>query len=107
MIVFIFIGHFQRECYSQTIRTNSIVDIEEVIKQKENDKRQQAMLINFEKRYKIDDRILVEEFQNYYELIVSHLDKNGYTGGAEGYTLDKKTGKIKMVWHEHPMKLPE
>ncbi|TPN84691.1 hypothetical protein [Aquimarina algicola] len=106
LFIFIFISQFYEECYSQTT-ISTIVDIEKVIELKANDKEQQEMLINFKNKYKADKRISVEEFQNHYELIVSHEGKSGYTGGAEGYTMDKKTGKIEMIWHESPMKLPE
>ncbi|PKV52331.1 hypothetical protein ATE84_4443 [Aquimarina sp. MAR_2010_214] len=107
-IIFIFIGQIQRECYGQTSVSDNIFDIKELIKLKKNDKRQQKMLVNFKKNSQEEDDISVIELPNYFELTVTHhQEKKDYTGGAEGYTLYKKTGKIEMIWHEHPMKLPE
>jgi hypothetical protein len=91
---------------SDTLIIKSI-DIDQIIGLKENDKRQQVLLIEFKNKYQKDDNILVEEFQNYYELIIDHPGIDGFTGGAECYKLDKKTGESEMIWHEHPMKLPE
>ena len=50
---------------------------------------------------------LVNEDENAYEFIVSHPGEKGWTGGAEQYFLDKKTGDVTMGWHEHPMQVPE
>ncbi len=50
---------------------------------------------------------MVTEHKDYYEIIVTRISSKEYTGGAEQYYLDKKTGKSKMGWHEHPMPLPE
>jgi hypothetical protein len=52
IFVLIFIGQIQRECYSQVTTTNSRVGIEEFIKLKKHEKRQQKILIDFEKAYK-------------------------------------------------------
>ncbi len=77
-----------------------------------NDEKQRKILTQFKDGCKKDDNITVTEFENYYEIIVSHhtithSPDERYTGGAEQYFLDKKTGKTKMGWHEHPMRLPD
>ena len=87
--------------------TDNLTDIEELIKQKADDKIQQALLIEFKNRYTKSDHISVNEQNDCYEITVSHPSMNGYTGGAEAYRIDKKTGITKMIWHEHPMELPE
>ena len=86
---------------------NRSITLEEAIKLKESNKQQQIMLIEFRKNYHTDDLISVVEFQNYYELTVEHPDAIGFTGGAECYKLNKKTGDSEMIWHEHPMELPK
>jgi hypothetical protein len=83
------------------------ISIDEIIKLKEKEKQQQTLLIEFKNKYQKDDKISVKEFQTYYELTIDHPSKNDYTGGAECYKLDKKSGKTNMIWHEHPMKLPK
>lgn len=83
-------------------------NIEDLIKQKQNDKYQQSILINFRNKFEKGDVIrVVNEFQNYYEITVDHEAPEGFTGGAEAYRLDKKTGELKMIWHEHPMQFNE
>ena len=86
---------------------NQLIDINEAIKLKSNEKKQQTMLINFKKDHKNSKRITVEEKNDHYELIVESISKNGFTGGAVGYSLDKITGVTKMIWHEHPMQITE
>jgi len=72
-----------------------------------NDERQRAILFQFESRLQEGDTTSVTEYEDHYEIIVVHAPEDGYTGGAEGYLLDKETGKVEMIWHEHPMELPE
>jgi hypothetical protein len=81
--------------------------IDKMITLKQNDKAQQALLVEFKNKYQKNDTISVEEFQNCYQLIVNHPDQGEYTGGVECYQLDKKSGATKMIWHEHPMPLPD
>ena len=86
---------------------NQLINIEELITLNRSNKKQQKILIQFRNNCQADDSILVKEFINYYDIIVEHPSANGFTGGAEGYKVDKKTGKSEMIWHEHPMELPE
>ena len=77
-----------------------------------NNKKQKEILSQFKDKFKTDDRISVTEHINYYEIIVSHpayslSDGRHFSGGAEQYFLDKKSGTITRGWHEHPMLLPE
>ena len=83
------------------------INIIELIKLKKADTLQQKILIIFYKSQSTEDRITVEEFKDYYEIIVEHPNANSYTGGAEAYKVNKKTGKSEMIWHEHPMELQE
>ena len=83
------------------------IDINELIKLKEADKYQQKVLIDFKNSQSTEDCLSVEEFKDHYKIIVEHPDTNNYTGGAEAYKVNKKTGKSEMIWHEHPMKFPE
>ena len=86
---------------------NKSIDLDKAIKLKENNKKEQIILIEFGKSYHPNDLIRVTEFQTYFELTVEHPSVDGFTSGAEGYTLNKKTGKSEMIWHEEPMKLPK
>ncbi|MBN1185066.1 MAG: hypothetical protein JXB49_22460 [Bacteroidales bacterium] len=83
------------------------MNIDNFIKYKANEKQQQNILIEFKKPFTEDDRITVEEFPEYYEIIVNHPSNNKLLGGAECYQVDKKNGESKMIWHEHPEPLPE
>ncbi len=110
IIVFIF---FNITVHAQNDKTDQFTDsavryisnnIEDLIKQKQNDKYQQSILINFRKQFEKGDIIrVINEFQNYYEITVDHEAPDGFTGGTEAYRLNKKTGELKMIWHEHPM----
>ena len=71
------------------------------------DERQRAILSQFESTLQEGDTAFVTEYGDRYEIVVVHAPEDGYTGGAEGFSLDKETGKIEMIWHEHPMELPE
>ena len=86
---------------------NKSFAIEEVIKLKDSLKAQQTMLIEFKKKWQLNDHISVIEFQNYFEITVLHSGVNNFTGWAECYTLDKSTGEQEMIWHERPSKLPD
>jgi hypothetical protein len=85
-----------------------IKDAVELVK----DSLMRSKLIEFKNDCSPNDDITVEEFENYFEIIVSHPSfedsyGNVFSGGAEQYFLDKEKGKISMGWHEHPMQMPE
>jgi len=82
-------------------------DINEMIKLKEGNQNQIKLLKEFKKQYGDTHRMTVSEFKDHYEIIVSHPNSNEYTGGAECYRLNKKTGITEMIWHEHPMEIPD
>ncbi len=82
------------------------IGLQEMI-ERVNDKMQQKILTQFKNTLQDGDTALVTEFEDHYEITVVHTPEDGYTGGAEGYSLDKKTGKVEMLWHEHPMEIPE
>ncbi|MFH2142871.1 MAG: hypothetical protein ABIJ97_10635 [Bacteroidota bacterium] len=86
---------------------NETYNIYDLIKLKKGDIQQQAILNKFKNYCSPNDNISVEEFQNHYEITVSHPSEEDYTGGAEAFKVDKKTGESEMLWHEHPMKLPK
>ena len=83
-----------------------MIKIEEMIEQ-QKDKRQKEILLKFRSSFQKDDRIRVTEHKDHYEITVSHPSTEDSTGGAEGYSLDKKTGESSMTWHEHPMDMPK
>ncbi len=74
-----------------------------------NEIQQKKWLSEFLQRHQAQgSTVVVEEHEANYELIVTRSsNEKGYTGGAEQYFIDKKTGEEKMGWHEHPMQLPE
>ncbi len=78
--------------------------LDNLIKLKSGNKQECEILIQFKQKFGKADQIVVEEFIDYFQLIVTHPSADGYSGGAECYKLDKKTGESSMVWHEHPMK---
>ena len=88
---------------NSTVQEGGIMSIDKMIEKKKKDKKQMKLLIKFQKQYTSEDRIDVEEFKDYYKITVDHPVNEGYTGGAECYKLDKKTGETEMIWHEHPM----
>ncbi len=67
------------------------------------DQRQRELLNQFRQTLSRNDNVLVQEFDDHYEITVTHPSSENFTGGAEGYRLDKVSGKIEMIWHEHPM----
>ena len=76
------------------------------------DEKYKKLVSQFIKGCEPGANISITEHEDYFEIIVSHpstTDPSGktYSGGAEQYFLDKKTGKTKMGWHEHPMEMPE
>ena len=72
------------------------------------DQKQKEILTKFKSTLSDDDTTFVTEYEDHYEVTVVHASsEDGYTGGAEGYSIDKTTGKSKMMWHEHPMELRE
>ena len=50
---------------------------------------------------------MINEYNDYYEVIFNHPDTDNSTGGAECYEVNKKTGHEEMIWHEHPMPLKD
>lgn len=92
---------------AQNKNIKETISIDEMILKKKNKPKQKKLLLKFKIDYDKDDRIVVEEFRNYFKITVDHLGSNGSTGGAECYKVDKKTGERKMLWHEHPMDIPE
>lgn len=88
----------------QIIDTMESVSIDDLIKLKKNDDSEKMMLLKFKNTYKGGESIYVSELHDYFRITVSHIGKNGFTGGAEGYTLNKKTSEVEMIWHENPMK---
>jgi hypothetical protein len=77
------------------------IEIDKAIELEKSDKYKN-MLINFKKTFSAEDFIIVTSYSDHFEIIVSHPDTVDYTGGAEQYYLDKKTGNSKMGWHESP-----
>lgn len=63
----------------------------------------QDVLSVFKGAFGSEDTFDVNDKGDHYEIIVSHPSTESHTGGAEQYFLDKKTGKWRMGWHEHPM----
>lgn len=64
-----------------------------------------SALSAFKAAFGADDNFDVTDKGDHFEIIVSHPSTESETGGAEQYFLDKKTGKWRMGWHEHPMRL--
>lgn len=64
------------------------------------------LLQNFKSQYATEAAsIQVASHSDNFEIIVTGLDSEEYTGGAAQYFLNKKTGEIKMGWHEAPVKI--
>jgi hypothetical protein len=78
---------------------------DDLLKAKKENKSQLKILENFRNKYTEKDRFYIEEYQDYYQITVSHKSTEGYSGGAECYKIDKQTGETEMLWHEHPMKI--
>jgi hypothetical protein len=105
ILISLIILSLNTKCMSQTQDLiKSFNSFEELIKQKKNEKNQLKILNNFREEFNADERFYIEEYKDYYQITVSHKSSNEYSGGAECYKLDKKTGKSEMIWHEHPMK---
>ncbi len=68
-----------------------------------SDQQQKERLIRFRRTFSENDHVFVQEFDKYYEITVTHPSSETATGGAEGYRMDKITGEVEMIWHEHPM----
>lgn len=81
--------------YIEIEKTIELIDVEKYRK----------MLIKFKSRFQEDDSFLVTSHSDCFEIIVTHPSQGNYSGGAEQYFLDKKTGESKMGWHEHPMEI--
>jgi hypothetical protein len=71
------------------------------------DGRLKAWLTDFKKSFPETDRFYITELDDCFEITVSHNSANGYSGGAEAYRVDKVSGEVRMIWHEHPMRLPD
>ena len=83
------------------------IPIDEAIKL-EKDQKKQGFLMEFINQYNSDVRITVQEREDHWEVTVEHPDTDdGFTGGAEGFILQKQTREIEMIWHEHPMESEE
>ncbi len=65
--------------------------------------REAGYLKAFKAAFGVRDDHLVNDEGDHYEIIVHHPCTDDATGGAEQYIMDKKTGKWRMGWHEHPM----
>lgn len=87
----------------EIIDSTKSMSIDDFIKL-EDDDDEKAKLIKFRNAYKNGEFIYVSENQAYFKITVTHIGRNGFTGGAEGYTLNKKNGEVEMTWHEKPMK---
>ena len=69
------------------------------------EEKHKKWLTEFMRSYK-DCHMTVSERADAFEVIVSHPNiVDNYTGGAEQYFIDKRTGAITMGWHEHPMRI--
>jgi len=51
-------------------------------------------------------RIKVEDLGDAWAVTIYRPARDGYTGGAEQYRVDKRTRQSTLRWHEHPMKQP-
>lgn len=74
--------------------------------QRMKDGRHKAWLVEFRRSFSDTDRFFIVEREDCFEITVSHRSSGGSTGGAEAYRMDKRSGKIEMLWHEHPMRMP-
>lgn len=63
------------------------------------------LLRDFKSQHEGSESILVTSHYSNFEIIVTEKSNEDYTGGAAQYFLDKKTGRIKMGWHEAAMKV--
>jgi hypothetical protein len=87
-------------------KTQENIDIEDLIKIKKRNKKQMKILIDFKNKFPTTAEItVIRETPELYEILVTRKGTDDYTGGAENYELDKKSGTSKMIWHEHPMKI--
>lgn len=100
---------FNATCMAQSHKVskpmNEGVSIDEMIKIVK-DHRQKEILSKFRQTLDNEDSTLVEEYEDHYEIQVIHPPKGNYSGGAERYSLDKKTGNTRIIWHEHPVRIP-
>jgi hypothetical protein len=78
------------------------LEIDKAIALVKSDKHKK-FLSDFKNAYTSEDSILVTSHYGHFEMIVSPPDTVDYTGGAEQYFLDKRTGNSKMGWHESPV----
>lgn len=107
VFVFMFI-HFLTSAQNKNVYPKTdpqfIKDIDSYILHEKN-KENKALLQKFRKKYNDStSQISVQKENNReYEIWVDHQSNDGYSW-AEGYTLNKKSGKTEMIWHEHPMK---
>ncbi len=84
-------------------QNNSPTDITQILNQLKNE-RYRALLQKFRETHP-EAKIMVTEYSDRFELLVTHPASANRTGGAEQYFIDKATGKVTMGWHEHPMEL--
>lgn len=71
------------------------------------DSQQKVFLMQFKQKFSNTDRYNVTERDESFEIMVSHKSSNGFTGGTEAYRVDKQSGEVRMLWHEHPMRMPK
>ena len=65
--------------------------------------REAAFVDQFKAEFVPTDSFTIDDHGETFEIVVQHASAGDATGGAEQYILDKKTGKWKMGWHEHPL----
>lgn len=112
IVVFYCVNFLQSQNDSIYIKKNDsldfdVININEMIEKKRSDIKQYELLVKTKDKFDKEDIILVEEFADYYSFTVTHKSKNNYTGGAECYKVNKVTSEVNIIWHEHPMKIPE
>ncbi len=106
-------GCSQRKIQEKPVMAESIhnLDFSQALQQIQNE-TYRKFLLKFREQFSEQDRITITEHPEYFEAIVSHPDtrtEDGqiYTGGAEQYFINKKSGEVTMGWHEHPMIIEE
>lgn len=70
-----------------------------------HDGKQRMFLEKFREKLQKDDTTFVTDHGDHYQIHVVHPCGFDCLGASECYTLDKKTGKVKMKSHSHPRKI--
>lgn len=74
-------------------QTHENIDIEDLIKIKKRNKQQMKILMDFKNNFPTTAEItVIRETPELYEILVTRKSTDDYTGGAENYELDKKSG---------------